>query len=130
MAPPFTITPVAVPVAGPTFTAWTCCARPSGAITHPDQLPNETEWLSAEVPGTAAGALQAAGKWRLGQTYDFDAEDWWFRTSFSSPGIPCHLRCDGLATLAEIWLNGKLLHTTDNMFRHYRVDLTPHLRAQ
>jgi beta-mannosidase len=129
MATPFTITPVAAPVAAPTFGVWTCCPQPAGTITHPDQLSAKGEWMPAEVPGTAAGAMLAAGKWHLGQPYDFDVEDWWFRTSFSSPGVPCHLCCDGLATLAEVWLNGRLLLTTDNMFRHYRVELTPPLRA-
>src|ERR1700733_14369106 len=99
---PLTITPVA----GPTFGTWTCCARPAGAIVHPDQLGDFRDWLPAQVPGTAASVLHAAGQWNLGEPYNFDAEDWWFRTSFLPPGVPCALRCDGLATLAEIWLNG------------------------
>ena len=59
---------------------------------------------------------------RLVVSHDFDVPD---------RSRPCCRLCfDGLATLAEVWLNGQLLLTTDNMFRGYRVDVAPHLRAQ
>ncbi len=124
------ITAAGFPVAAPTLQPWTCCCRPTGACTHPDQLASVTDWLLAEVPGTAAAALQSCGQWDLAKQYDFDADDWWFRTSFSSNGAPCRLRFEGLATLAEVWLNGQLLLSADNMFRTFQMDVTPHLRAQ
>ena len=31
---------------------------------------------------------------------------------------------DGLATLADVWLNGRRLLVADNMFRAYRVDVS------
>src|SRR4051794_17452787 len=99
------------------FAAWQCCARPAGAVMHPDQLHDVRDWLPAQVPGTTASALATAGRWSLDQPYDFDAADWWFRTTFRSPGSTCRLRFDGLATLAEVWLNGERLAVSDNMFR-------------
>jgi beta-mannosidase len=85
------------------------------------------------VPGTAAGALRAAGLWDEDNPRDLDAEDWWFRTTFDAPDVPpgdsCCLCFDGLATLAEVWLNGRRVLTADNMFRTYRVDAAPHLRT-
>src|SRR5205085_2920530 len=84
--------------------------RTLDAITHPAQLENAT-WLLAVVPGTVAAALSAAERWSLGQPLDADAHDWWYRTTFAAPQSasdrPCHLCLDGLATLAEVWLNGQ-----------------------
>ena len=69
-----------------------------------------------------------------GHPRDLDAEDWWYRTTFDAPdlppGHPCHLCFDGLATLAEVWLNGHRLLTTDNMFRAYRVNVALYLRPR
>ena len=117
------------------FEPWSCCAQPPGSITHPDQLPGlSAGWLPAPVPGTVAAALDANGLWDFNRPRDLDAEDWWYRTTFDLPDVPaggpCHLCFDGLATLAEVWLNGRRLLTTDNMFRAYQIDGGPHLRAR
>jgi beta-mannosidase len=114
---------------------WSCCARPPGAITHPDQLRGDpSNWLPAPVPGTVAAALRAAGRWDFNRPIDLDAQDWWYHTTFVAPEVradhPCHLCLDGLATLAEVWLNGHRVLATDNMFRAYRVDVAPHLGRQ
>lgn len=111
------------------FAPWSCCAQPAGAITHPEQLPADAAWLPAVVPGTVAAALQAAGQWDMNAPRDLDAEDWWFRTTFAAPDDTCRLCFDGLATLAEVWLNGRRVLATDNMFRAYQVDVRPVLRA-
>src|SRR5437879_11329 len=121
--------------AGPPFGPWSCCARAPGSITHPDQLRDlSAGCLSAIVPGTVAAALQANGQWDFNRPADLDAEDWWYRTTFRAPELPagssCYLCFDGLATLAEVWLNGQRLLTTDNMFRAYQIDVGPHLRPQ
>lgn len=46
--------------------------------------------------------------------------DWWYRCRFSGPGP---LRFDGLATLAEIWIDGNCRLRTKNMHRSYRLDV-------
>src|SRR5207248_8347947 len=88
--------------------------------------------ISAKVPGTVASALEAGGQWDLSKPLDADAWDWWYRTGFEAPslvsGQPCFLCFDGLATLAEIWLNGRCLLTTDNMFRAHRLDVAALLK--
>jgi hypothetical protein len=93
------------------FAPWSCCAQPPGVIVHPDQLPAAgSAWLPAVVPGTIAAALQASGRWHARDPRDLDAEDWWFRTTFDAPdGHAGQLCFDGLATLAEVWLNGRRL---------------------
>ncbi len=113
--------------------AWTCIARQPGSVTHPDQLGEQSAWLKATAPGTVASALDAAGLWDFEHPTDLDASDWWFRTSFATPNRAfdqlCRLCFDGLATLAEVWLNGQRILTSDNMFRSYRVDVAPFLQA-
>lgn len=109
---------------------WFCCAAPAGS----ERVSPHAEWLPATVPGTAASALRAAGKWDFQQPVDLDSNDWWFRTSFSVPdrpgNEPCSLCFDGLAGLAEVRFNGEVVLTTDNMFRSYRVDIGNLLRAE
>ena len=115
------------------FAAWSCCEQPPASISHPAQL-NEvaTHWLPALVPGTVASTLRANGQWDITQPLDADAKDWWYRTSFAAPSAgasqPCYLCFDGLATLAEVWLNGQQILTSDNMFRAYQVDIAPYLQ--
>ena len=114
--------------------AWSCSAHRPNSVTDPQQLAAaDPEWLSSQVPGTVASALNQAGRWSFEEPTDIDAHDWWFRTRFPSPekteGHPCQLCFDGLATLAEVWLNGKLLLTTDNMFRAYRLDVSDALQS-
>ncbi|MEK6260650.1 MAG: glycoside hydrolase family 2 protein [Planctomycetota bacterium] len=113
---------------------WDCCAQAPGIVTRPDQLAHANgEWLSAAVPGTVAGTLRASGRWDFQRPTDIDAQDWWYRSTFAisadSNGQPCTLCFDGLATLADIWLNGEHLLSTDNMFRAYELDVTSLLRA-
>ena len=83
----------------------------------------ELEWLPATVPGTVAGAL---GREALGDR-DPDTEDWWFRTSFeaesAADGEEVLLRLDGLATIAEVHLNGKLILQSDSMFVAQEVEV-------
>lgn len=113
---------------------WRCCAQPPGVISDPAQLAStQSEWFSASVPGTVASILAANHRWLFEQPQDIDASDWWFQTSFpanpQNERHPAQLHFEGLATLAEIWLNGELLLKTDNMFRSYCVDVSSRLRA-
>lgn len=114
---------------------WSCCAHRPGTVAKPEDLVAAAcDWLVAAVPGTVASALQANGRWDWDQPTDIDASDWWFRTTFLAPDrdcdAPCQLCFDGLATLADVWLNGELLLTADNMFRAYRVDVSSRLQAE
>ena len=114
----------------PLAEGWSFAPCAPNAIPHPDGLGAAAlDWTAATVPCTAASALRAAGKWDLdAPDRRFDAEDWWFRTAFeSTPGEQseeCWLCFDGLATVAEVWLNGALLLNADGMFTAHecRVD--------
>ncbi|HXN36993.1 MAG TPA: hypothetical protein VN892_03060 [Solirubrobacteraceae bacterium] len=92
----------------------------------------QLSWIPARVPGTAAGALHDAGMWTAGDPHDFDTDDWWFRTSFNTqplaPGEEAHLCLDGIATVAEVYLNGELVLESNSMFTAHALDVTQRLR--
>lgn len=117
--------PTPQPLAGP----WFLCAHPPNSIAHPDQLATAV-WKPALVPGTVASSLAALGDWSLDRPLDADAHDWFYRTTFTVPDRASgRLTFAGLATLAEVWLNGQQVLTADNMFRSYAVDVHDKLRS-
>lgn len=91
-----------------------------------------SEWLPAVVPGGVHTDLLALG--RIPDPFVADNEnlvqwvaehDWEYRLLFTATsGLleeqRLFLVCDGLDTLAEVFLNGQPLGKTDNMFRQYR----------
>ena len=66
-------------------------------------------------------------------TRDLDAETWTFRTTFeaspAAPGEEVVLRLDGVATLAEVELNGERLLDVESMFEAHEVDVGDRLRG-
>ena len=106
---------------------------PKGAPEDPTQLEAlSLEWAPAIVPGTAASALRATKAWTFDTPRDFDASDWWWRCTFAfepeKQGI--RLLCfGGLATLADVFLNGEKVLSSENMFVAHEVDVTERLRA-
>ena len=108
-------------------TEWQVASTPPGAIADPAALERAgLSFVTVPAPTTAAAAARAAG-WSLdGPARRFDAEDWWFRarlpTIHVETGDEIALVLDGLATVAEVWLDGKPLLSSTNMFlRHERV---------
>jgi beta-mannosidase len=112
------------------FAPWTCCAQAPGASAEPAQ----GDWFNAEVPGTVAAALRARGQWNHQNPPDVDAQDWWYHTTFAAAARvaeePCFLCFDGLASVADVWLNGELILSSNNMFRSHRVDVAKVLRDE
>src|ERR1700731_1425853 len=113
-------------------TGWELCSTPPDAHRTPEDLAHAPlQWLPAHAPSTAAACLRAANLWSLDSApRRFDAEDWWYRLRFTAPPCSSHeelgLGFDGLATEAEVWLNGAPLLSSDNMFlAHERVTATP-----
>lgn len=113
---------------------WQYCGVKAGAAADPSQLAGlAPEWSAAVVPGTVASAERAArGELDLERVPDYDALDWWYRCEFGvqrpAPGGASILCLDGLATLADVWLNGEHLLASDDMYVGHEVDVT-HLLA-
>jgi beta-mannosidase len=112
---------------------WQAAATPPDLRSDPAQL-DDLNWFPARVPGTAAAALRDAGAWRHGLDRDFDAEDWWFRTSFHAPpaaeGEEVVLHLEGIATVAEVYLNGERVLESDSMFAAHALDVGALLRGE
>ncbi len=111
--------------------SWTCCATAPGALEDPGDLDAAAgPWWPATVPGTAAGALRDAGvgEWAgmaAVAEHGLDDADWWFRCRFAGTGDgPWVLELDGVATIADVWLNGAAVDHSENMFvaRTVRLD--------
>ena len=107
---------------------WELCSSPPDALSGPEELSGAAlSWLPAHAPSTSASCLRAANAWSLdAPPRRFDAEDWWYRLRFTAPPRKPHeelvLGFDGLATVADVWLNGTPLLSSDNMFlAHERV---------
>jgi len=105
---------------------WEAAATPPDLCQDPESL-DALSWLPARIPGTAATVLRDAGVWCPGEPHDFDAEDWWFRTSFPAAPVAAGeevvLHLDGIATVAEVYLNGKLVLESDSMFAVHTLDV-------
>ena len=107
---------------------WQLCALPAASIDQPGQLPaaGAAPWLEAPRLGTAASILRDRGSWSLdGPVREFDAEDWWFSRLLELPGGTgvARLGLDGIATVAELWLDGVLALRSDNMFERHVLEL-------
>ena len=100
------------------------------------------EWLPANVPGGVHTDLLALG--RIPDPFVADNEkkvqwvaesDWEYRRIFDVDKALTGeehktLVCDGLDTLAEVSVNGRLLGKTDNMFRRWTWDVGGLLKAR
>lgn len=110
---------------------WEAACSAPDACPGPEGL-DGLSWLAARVPGTAARVLQDAERLTRGDTVDLDGQDWWFRTRFSATPVLAQeevlLRFDGLATVAEVYLNGELVLESQSMFAAHAVDVSARLR--
>ena len=117
------------PIAG-----WEGCATAPGAVDAQaaTSLPSLQsllwEYRALGPAATAASLLRSAGRLALdeGNAPRLDGEDWWFRAELprvdTAPEDELVLRLGGLATLADVWLDGAPLLSSANMFtRHDRV---------
>ncbi len=116
---------------------WTLAEVPAGAT--PAVIANlpESAWLAASVPGTAHGALLAAGR-IPDPFYGCNEADvrwvsertWVWRLRFQGGELLPNeeLVFEGLDTYCTVWLNGELLLASENMFVPQRSKVSEHLR--
>jgi beta-mannosidase len=80
------------------------------------RLETDSGEVPASVPGTVAAALTQAGLFDPAAPVPLQSRDWWYRCRLSEPAGPAVLRLEGLATLAEVFLNGELIGRTESMY--------------
>jgi beta-mannosidase len=106
--------------------SWELAALAPGTAVDPPELEAaRPDWLHCAGPMTAAAALRDTGIWKGNAARDFDADDWWYRCRFAAPDRTpsSRLRFDGLATIADAWLNGRHLLHCASMFLAHGVDV-------
>lgn len=101
----------------------------------------DSKWLTATVPGTIHTDLLAHNlipdpfyRDNESKVQWVSQQDWEYKTSFSIPNIilkqkHINLVFNGLDTYANVYLNGKLILKADNMFRTWRVNIKPYVKA-
>lgn len=117
---------------------WQLTSTPANALAQPSELRSQDPalvWRAAVVPGTVAQNLQAAALLPFESiNSNYDDYDWWYRCYFVVPEselkVSHSLRFDGLATLAEVWLNDIPLLNPGNMFRPFESDVGGLLRVE
>lgn len=95
-------------------------------------------WIPVTAPGDVYLALIEAG--RLPHPFEGRNEaaagwvrdrEWWWKTAFEAaparPDEEVELVFEGLDTFASIYLDGRLIGTTDNMFRTWRFEISERL---
>ncbi len=101
---------------------WALLETPAGAVASPAALAGRGPWLQAQVPGTVAQALQAAGQWQPAAPRPLHDHDYWYRVALSGAGA-YRLRLHGLATVAEVWLDQARVLDAQNMFAAHEAEL-------
>lgn len=115
---------------------WACAPTPAGALEGPCGLTDDLDWCPAPVPGTVAGAWRDDGRQArpapeatgraLGAStgVDFDALDWWYRTTVTLPGTDrWWLHAEGLATIGDVWVDDRAVLHSENMWVGRWVEL-------
>jgi len=113
-------------------TGWRLAEVAPGADVAAITARPDGDWLPAQVPGSAHGALLAAGRipdpfhaMNEAQVAWVADRTWAWRLRFDVDDLATHeeLVFEGLDTYCRVWLNGVLLLDSDNMFVPRRVEV-------
>jgi len=110
---------------------WTLFRLLAGTANDPSQIEPGIAVEGATVPGTVAESYSAFCEKNSYKFESYDDYDWWYQCRFDAKidSSGAYQLCfDGLATIAEVWLNGRKILTSRNMFRRFRVDVTELLK--
>ena len=99
---------------------WQLALTAPGAFEAP---PADAEWLPAVVPGTVAQALAAIGRWSLDRPDALADKDVWYLCRLPGEG-PCRLALEGLATIADVFIDGVLVASSQSMFVPLEIAVT------
>lgn len=103
-------------------TGWELASTEAGMVSEPADL-HQQSWSSIRVPGTIAQALAGAGL----ATGEIDGRDWWYRVAFAAEPVAADeevvLCLEGIATISEVYVNGRQVVKSDSMFASHRVPI-------
>ncbi len=106
---------------------WEAAASEPGVVADASGLA-DLDWLPATVPGGAAEVLSGPDvpRWDVASA-SVDECDWWFRRRLRLAPVEADeqlvLVFEGLATVAEVYLNGRRIAESDSMFEALAVDV-------
>lgn len=129
----------------PLNSGWQMIVSDAGQFASPTDIPAMQTRIAAPVPGTVAQALEAAGRFDRAAPIPLESRDFWYFLDLAgeAPG-PARLVFEGLATIAEVYLNGQRILDSRSQFVTHDVlvmlagndalaiafrALTPHLKA-
>jgi beta-mannosidase len=96
---------------------WRCAVAAAGVV------PQDEEFIAARVPSTAADALIQAGQWSWDDPVPLDERDVWYRRDFEAHGVQ-RLEFGGLATVADVFLDGEKIASSRSMFVPVKCEVT------
>lgn len=109
----------------PLESGWTVLVTEAGCYHGPQEIHRPAARVPAPVPGTVASALAAAGLFDPEKPYPLhDKDAWYFRSLEGEKEGPATLRLAGLATIAEVYINGELRLQSESMFEAHDLALT------
>ena len=97
---------------GQTFTA---LRRWSAVVMQQGRVLLDADSNEARVPGTLAEALIKAGRWSWDDPVPLDEREVWYRCDFEARGAH-RLEFGGLATIADVFLDGQKIGSSQSMF--------------
>lgn len=120
-------TPSAQPTIRPLTDGWMMALTEPGAYTSPDGIAGVDDFIPAFVPGTVAQALEAVGRFDRENPAPLDDRDAWYLLRLDEAPGEAILRFEGLATVAEVWLNGDRIIASQSMYLSH--DVVVHLQG-
>lgn len=106
----------------PLETGWRMTSTAPGAWATPADVDPTADWLDALVPGTVAATLRAHGRWSEAAPTPLHDRDHWYRLRLQVHGRR-RLRFEGLATFAEVYIDGVEILRSTSMFLVHEVDV-------
>ncbi|MDP9573744.1 UNVERIFIED_ORG: beta-mannosidase [Agrobacterium larrymoorei] len=104
---------------------WTLTLTQAGACERPSDIPKDSESCAAPVPGTVAEALEEAGTFDRFDPKPLNHLDAWYRLRLdAAEPQTATLHFDGLATIADIYLNDEPIAHSASMFEALEVGVT------
>lgn len=109
----------------PLNSGWHVVVSDAGQFAAPADIPAAQKRIAAPVPGTAAQALETAGRFDRTAPVPLETRDFWYLLDLSgeAPG-PARLVFEGLATIAEIYFNGERVLDSRSQFVSHDVPVT------